>query len=373
MIVSDAYFLYNEEQILTQLNTLKAAFPDFCIFYSAKTNPHHEVLKTLIEHGCGIDAASAQEVMRAKGLGLKSGMISYSAPGKTEEDIESALGSCTIVADSFTELRRLNDAACRIGRICDVGIRFNPGKLASQFGISPDEFLEKLPVFNWLRIIGIHCHEKSQILDAERLAEYFERVFRIAKRLTDIGYPIQFINFGSGFGVSYGDETPLNIGLLSRNVKHLIEKYQFQRKIQLIIEPGRFLVSKAGVYRTKIIDKKTSNGTTFLIASGGLSGFVRPCFAETGGLGEPLYSGNHPSEITVLNSSSEIERVTVTGNLCSAYDVFARNILLKKAEIGDFLEFSHAGAYGYTLSFSRFAGARTPKEYFRKTDGNIVE
>ncbi|MDO5845675.1 MAG: hypothetical protein Q4Q04_02005, partial [Methanocorpusculum sp.] len=149
---------------------------------------------------------------------------------------------------------------------------------------------------------------------------------------------------------------------------------------ELILEPGRFLVCRCGTYFTRILDKKISRGTTFLIVQGGLNGFMRPCAANlvkkfAGSVAfaaEPLITNDNPCRFFVLNESTKQERVTITGNLCSASDVLAQDVLVNEAETGDMLMVTNAGSYGYSLSLRDFAGQRTPKEFFQTTGLKIL-
>ena len=384
---ADAYYLYDEAVILDNLRTLKQTFPGFRFFYSAKTNPNRHVLQTLLANGCGIDAASAGEVRLAEGLSVAKDDISYSAPGKTDEDLRYALPRCRVIADSVGELSRLDKIAGELGGGFEIGIRINPafGMDAvaggpSQFGIDY-ELLESLPALQNVKITSIHTHIQSQNLGWETLARYYENVFALAENLKTLGFSIRIINFGSGCGIVYDEscQTPLDMEALGDAVRKLTEKYAGTAET-LIIEPGRYLVGKAGVFRTRIIDKKVSRGKTYLIASGGMNGFLRPAAANIAKLygpvsrgAEPLISCETPCEISVLNSAETTEVVTVTGNLCSGFDVFARDIALPKAEVGDYLEFSNAGSYACTLSLREFAAQPKVKEFFRTVSGEVVE
>ncbi len=387
--MNDAYYLYDEAVILENLAVVRQTFPDFKIFYSEKTNPNKHVLQTIINAGCGIDAASAGEVRFAESLGVPASKISYSAPGKTDDDIRYALPKCRIIADSIGELSRIDKIAGELGQSFEIGIRINPQFSmnggagtggASQFGIDY-EALELLPELEHVNIVGIHTHVQSQILAWEKLGRYYEHVFSLARELKTRGFDIQTINFGSGCGIVYDEteQSPLDMKKLGEAVSRITNRYAGEFS-DLIIEPGRYLVGKAGVYRTKIIDKKVSRGTTYLIASGGMNGFLRPAAANIAKLygevshgAEPLISCGHPSHISVLNDSTETEWVTVTGNLCSGFDVFARDIILPKAEVGDYLEFSNAGSYACTLSLREFASQPKAAEYFKTVSGEVLE
>lgn len=384
---ADAYYLYDEAVILENLQTLKQTFPGFSFFYSAKTNPNSHVLKTLLANGCGIDAASAGEVRLAEGLGVAPEKISYSAPGKTDADIRYALPKSRLIADSIGELSRIDTIAGELGGEFEIGVRINPAfgmdgaaGNPSQFGMDY-ELLDSLPELKNVKITSIHTHIQSQNLGWETLARYYANVFALAAELKERGFALRIINFGSGCGIVYDEtsQTPLDMEALGDAVRKLIEQYAGIAD-ELIIEPGRYLVGKAGIFRTRIIDKKVSRGKTYLIASGGMNGFLRPAAANIAKLygpvnrgAEPLISCERPCGITVLNDASETEEVTITGNLCSGFDVFARDIVLPKAEVGDYIEFSNAGSYACTLSLREFASQPKVREFFRTVSGEVLE
>ena len=384
---ADAYYLYDEAVILENLRVLAQTFPNFSFFYSAKTNPNPHILNTLIKNDCGIDAASAGEVRLAVKHGLSPEKISYSAPGKTDEDISYALPRSRIIADSIGELLRIDKIAGELGGKFEIGIRINPPfgmdspfGVSSQFGIDY-ESLGEIPDLSNVQITSIHTHVQSQNLGWEILARYYENVLSLARSMKKEGFAIGTVNLGSGCGIVYDEETqsPLDMEALGAAVGKLTEKYADVSR-SLIIEPGRYLVGKAGVFRTRVLDKKVSRGKTYLIASGGMNGFLRPAAANIAKLygpvnrgAEPLISCEKPCGITVLNDSDESEVVTITGNLCSGFDVFARDITLPKAEVGDFIEFSNAGSYACTLSLREFASQPKVREFFRTVDGEVLE
>lgn len=384
---ADAYYLYDEAVILENLRVLTQTFPNFRFFYSAKTNPNPHILKTLIKNDCGIDAASSGEVRLAVKHGLTPDKISYSAPGKTDEDIRYSLPRSRVVADSLGELSRIDRIAGELGEKFEIGIRINPPfgmdsifGVSSQFGIDY-ESLGEMPNLSNVSITSIHTHIQSQNLGWETLAGYYENVLSLAREMKKAGFAIETVNLGSGCGIVYDDEaqSPLDMESLGSAVRKLTEKYADVSR-DLIIEPGRYLVGKAGIFRTRILDKKVSRGKTYLIASGGMNGFLRPAAANIAKLygsvnrgAEPLISCGNPCKITVLNDLEDTETVTITGNLCSGFDVFARDIVLPKADVGDFIEFSNAGSYACTLSLREFASQPKVREFFRTVDGEVLE
>lgn len=387
MKIADAYYLYDEAVIRENLRVLQDTFAQFQFFYSAKTNPNTHIIQTLLAAGCGIDAASAGEVRLAERLGATADKISYSAPGKTDDDIRYALFRSHLIADSVNELSRIDKIAEEMGKTAEIGIRINPAfgmdtaeGGASQFGIDY-ELLESLPNLPHTKITSLHTHIQSQNLGWETLARYYENVFLLAKDLKNRGFAVTRVNFGSGCGIVYDEscQSPLDMKALKSAVEKLTAQYGGEFS-ELIIEPGRYLVGNAGVFRTRIIDKKVSRGKTYLIASGGMNGFLRPAAANIAKLygpvnrgAEPLISCENPCRISVLNNSAEKETVTVTGNLCSGFDVFARDIALPKADVGDYIEFSNAGSYACTLSLREFASQPKVREFFRTAEGEVIE
>ena len=252
--------------------------------------------------------------------------------------------------------------------------------VSSQFGIDY-ESLGEMPNLSNVSITSIHTHIQSQNLGWETLAGYYENVLSLAREMKKAGFTIETVNLGSGCGIVYDDEaqSPLDMESLGSAVRKLTEKYADVSR-DLIIEPGRYIVGKAGVFRTRILDKKVSRGKTYLIASGGMNGFLRPAIANIAKLygpvnrgAEPLISCGNPCKITVLNDLEDTETVTITGNLCSGFDVFARDIVLPKADVGDFIEFSNAGSYACTLSLREFASQPKVREFFRTVDGEVLE
>jgi diaminopimelate decarboxylase len=118
---------------------------------------------------------------------------------------------------------------------------------------------------------------------------------------------------------------------------------------EIIIELGRYLVGEAGIYVTRIIDKKISRGQTFLVVDGGLHHHL----AASGNFGQVIRK-NYPVAIGNRMDSKELETVNIVGPLCTPLDILADKMNLPKAEIDDFVVIYQSGAYGYTASPTRF-------------------
>ena len=374
-------YLYERRQITDNCQLLKAAMPGSTLLYSIKANPFLPVVKTIAAQGFGADAASANEVLLAHEAGIPAELIFYSAPGKTAQDIEITWGKCTVIADSFSELKLLEDSAAKRNEHIHVGLRVNPGfsmdgadALPSKFGIDEEQLTSSELNLPHLDFSGIHVHLRSQILNADTLCAYYKNCYRLAERIsTALGSKISFINFGSGIGTVYDavHEKKLDLEKIKNALQELQELNEQKLKAKFIFETGRFPVCNAGSYYTKVIDRKVSRGKTFLIVQNALNGFIRPSIAEllrqnvgafpSGGQ-EPLYTSGTQCSFRILGNDSDLEKVDVVGNLCTSLDVLVKDIMLPHAEVGDILEVTNAGSYGYTLTPQLFSGHNPVKE-----------
>jgi diaminopimelate decarboxylase len=350
------------------------------------------VISTVAGKGFGADAASSREVDIAIENGIDSKNIYYSTPGKTISEIEHVFGRCVIIADSFSEIKRINLVAKKHGKIEKIGIRINPDFTMDDDNLSPSKFgidIEQLDDFETflqqypnVSVSGIHIHIRSQVLDFEKLGRYYKKSFEIAKRLNKVCKTIEFINFGSGIGTVYDKvkESPLDLQKLAQLTEIITANNNETLNARLILETGRFIVCSAGTYYTKIVDIKESRGTKYLIVKNGMNGFLRPAIANllnrtAGGNDipgqEPLYTSMHAFSVSVLNDEIEKERVSIVGNLCTARDVLVENVEVNKAEIGDVVSVSNAGSYGYSLSPVLFSSHDAPAQLYLKEDGSF--
>lgn len=388
----DSFYLYDESCILESVARLQAGFPQVDFLYSVKCNPNPHVLGCVFRQGLGADAASAGEVELARKAGLPAGRIYYSAPGKSAADIEKSLSQAVLIADSIGEIERIEAAARRAGRAVSIGIRINPdfsfageGGNPSKFGIDEDQalrFLRANPCKN-VKVTGIHVHLKSQELDAAVLSSYYERVFRLASRFAQACGGLDYVNMGSGMGVAFTPaDPPLDLPVVSAAFQKNLPAFRLScPETKIIIEVGRYAVSKSGFYVTKVMDRKQSRGKTYLILKNTLNGFLRPSLArlvaryaaESAPTGlEPLFSSFHAFEFLSLKEDPPSERVTLAGNLCTAADVIAEDILMPRLECGDIVVVTNAGGYGAALSPFQFSSQEKPAELFLTQSGEIL-
>ncbi len=387
----ETFYLYDEQILLENIERLKKAFSGVRFLYSMKCNPNMHILRSVFSQGLGADAASPGEVQRAAMAGLRQEEIYYSAPGKTIEDIEQTINKAILIADSISELQRIETVWKKKEKL-SVGIRINPnfsfdgnGGQPSKFGIDEeavDVLLEEMP-FQSIRIAGIHIHIQSQIIAWEKLAAYYRYIFSLAEKFHQAGCSLSYINLGSGIGIPYGNEQEsVDIERLGRALRNEMERFLAKSPhTHIYIETGRYVAGPCGMYITKVADKKVSRGKTYLILKNTLNGFIRPSLAMLVGKYskeeipagcEPLFTCRTPVTIQTLTSERQKERVTLMGNLCTSADVIAEDIELPVLEAGDLLLLSHAGSYGAVLSPMQFSFQQKPAEIFLTAEGTIL-
>lgn len=386
-------YIYDERLIRAQCRKLKASLPAFDFLYSIKTNPFPAVIERIRQEGFGADAASAQEVELSIQNGMSPENIYYSSPGKTESDLAQCFEKCVLIADSLSEIAKIDEEAKRRQQVVKIGIRINPdfsmdsdSGVPSKFGIDIEqvEALElMLGACSSVKVSGIHIHIKSQVLDFEKLGRYYLKCFEIAKRISKLPKTtIEYINFGSGIGAVYDafQDAPVDLVELSKMLDGMILENQNTLGARLFIETGRFVTCNAGTFYTRILDIKHSNGKKYLIVQHGMNGFLRPAIANllqknAGDADlpgqEPLYTSNHAFTFEVLNNAASKEVVTIVGNLCTALDVLGENVEVTVAEIGDLIAVSNAGSYAYSLSPLMFSSHGLPSQFIRRADGQI--
>lgn len=389
------FYLYDESIISKQIDLLKKKLSNFEFFYSIKANPFRPIVNFITSRGLGVDAASAEEVMLAYGLGLPSEKVIFSSPGKTHDDLEKTFDKSIIIADSYNELALIDSIAKRKTLNLKVGLRINPDFTmdlekgdSSKFGVDEETLIAHRDFFNSLNnitIAGIQVHVRSQVLDYNKLYRYYEKIFKLAVFCKEImGWEIEIVDFGGGLGIAYSllNDNPLNLDLLSTKCKELFQKFRSMSDTRFIAETGRFVVCEAGQYITRIVDIKDSRGIKYLIVQNGLNGFMRPSIAELLmahipqaskiQASEPLFTVKDAFEFNLLKKESPLEKVSIVGNLCTNADILARDVVLPKPKIGDILVISKAGSYAYTLTPLLFASHPFPQQFYLNSNGEIV-
>ena len=173
------------------------------------------------------------------------------------------------------------------------------------------------------------------------------------------GHAPRHVNLGGGFGIPYfAKDEPLDLDAVGAALgKALAERPKILRDTKFAIELGRWLVGEAGVYLTRIVDRKVSRGRTFLVTDGGLHHML----AASGNFGQ-LLRRNYPVAIANRFGAEPEEEVTIVGCLCTPLDLLADEVMLPRAEVGDLVAIFCAGAYGLSASPTGFLSQPVARE-----------
>ena len=365
-------FVYDGERIALQVRRFRAAFrSEVALHYAVKANPYAPLLEALADLVDGFDVASAGELGKVAHLGLP---ISFAGPGKRDQELETAIrAGITINLESEGEADRTLAICEREGLKARLAVRVNPpfglkgsgqkmGGLPSQFGI--DHGLVPALV---KRIIdagadwqGLHIFAGSQALQADALIELQRDTVALAASICEeAGHSPPHVNLGGGFGIPYfAKDRQLDIETVGAALaKTLANRPKILVDTKFAIELGRWLVGEAGVYLTRIVDRKLSRGRTFLVTDGGLQHQL----AASGNFGQ-LLRRNYPVAIASRFGAEPDEEATVTGCLCTPLDLLADEAMLPRAEIGDLVAIFCAGAYGLSASPTAFLSQPMARE-----------
>jgi diaminopimelate decarboxylase len=344
-------YIYDADKIAHQVKTLKNAFSDtdIKVKYAAKALTNISILKLIRKHGAGIEVVSLEEARIAMKAGYTSSEIVYTPSGVDFEEVVQAVDlGLAINIDNLSTLQKFGD---RYKNTYPCGLRLNPHILAggnykistghsnSKFGISIFQFQQIMEIVqrHGLHIKGLHIHTGSEIAETDVFIKMAEILFSMAGDFPNLS----FIDFGSGFKVAYkeGDMVTniYDLGLkLSKAFNDFCQRYG--RKLEMWIEPGKYVVSEAGTFlvRTNIV--KPTPSVTFVGVNSGLNHLIRPM----------MYDSYHHI-VNVSNPTGSQKIYTVVGYICET-DTFGSDRKIHEVREGDILAIKNAGAYCFSMA-----------------------
>lgn len=361
------FYAYDRGLLVARAQYLRSSLPkEIALHYSIKANPMPAVVQCMANLVDGFDIASGGELKVALDTPMRPDCISFAGPGKTAAELTQAIAAGVVIhLESEHELEAVVDIGQLLGIAPRVVVRVNPdfemktsgmkmGGGPKPFGIDAELVPQLLKRLAWLDVDfhGLQIFSGSQSLNPAAIMDAQSRTFDLAFRLA--GYapqPMRFLNIGGGFGIPYfpGDK-PLDVRPIGEHLGQWLPRVRAALgNTEIVIELGRYLVGEAGVYVSRILDRKTSRGKIFLVVDGGLHHHL----AASGNFGQVIRK-NYP--VTVGNKMLETARevVSVVGPLCTPLDILAEDMELAKAEVGDLIVLFQSGAYGLTASPTAF-------------------
>ncbi len=366
---STPLFVYSAQLLRHRVAALRMAMPErVAIHYAVKANPFEPILRVMSELVDGFDIASAGELALVEAAGIVPALISFAGPGKRDTELAAAISAgVTLNLESEGEFARALGIAERLGKVPRLAVRVNPdfdlkgsgmkmGGGAKPFGIDAERVpaLVRQIIASDAEWRGFHIFAGSQALDAEAIIETQRQTLELAARLTEASdAALPRCNLGGGFGIPYfpGD-TALDINCIGTALGEQLECLpDALAETQFCIELGRYLVGEAGVYLTRIVDRKLSHGEIYLITDGGLHHQL----AASGNFGT-VVRRNYPVAIASRFDAPVEEVASVVGCLCTPLDRLADKAGFPRTEVGDLVAVFCAGAYGATASPAMFLG-----------------
>ncbi|MBT8091824.1 MAG: bifunctional aspartate kinase/diaminopimelate decarboxylase [Gammaproteobacteria bacterium] len=317
------------------------------ILYAVKANFNEEVLRTLDKAGVDFECVSPGEVewLRAciPGLDLSRVLFTPNFAPRAEYEWAFAEG-LQVTLDNLYPLQAWSELFS--GR--KLFIRVDPGQgrghhehvktagVHSKFGVPRFEVEELVRLVDaaGAEVIGIHAHSGSGILDPDNWRKVAAELVQVAEYFPHV----DTIDLGGGIGVPEkpGDQ-PIDLAALDDTLAGIKEAYP---QYKLWLEPGRYLVSRAGVLLTRVTQTKGKGDMRYVGVATGMNSLIRPA----------LYGAYH--EIVNLTRADEApsETVTVVGPICETGDRLGSDRLLPPSTEGDVILIANAGAYGYVMS-----------------------
>ena len=364
------FYYYDAEllrETLRAINNEAQKHDGFSVHYAIKANANPKLLRIIREAGLGVDCVSGGEIEASIRAGFPSSKIVYAGVGKSDWEINLGLDNdifCFNV-ESIPELEVINSLAAAKNKVARVAFRLNPnvgahthanittGLAENKFGIDMRDMLKVIEEASQManvKVVGLHFHIGSQILDMGDFEALCNRVNELQQVLERHRIQLEHINVGGGLGVDY--QHPNRVPL--PDFKAYFDTYAKKLKLRpgqtLHFELGRAVVAQCGTLFTRVLYIKEGSVKKFCIVDAGFTDLIRPA----------LYQAYH--KIENVTSEEPKDAYDVVGPICESTDVFAKQIDLNRCRRGDLLAIRSAGAYGESMAM-QYNCRRLPQGY----------
>ena len=371
-------YVYNENILRSCCRDLTglSSHPGFRVNYSAKANTNPSLLKIIRSEGCVVDAMSTGELHVNRLAGFTKAELTYVCNNVSAEELKNAAEHCDMVSvDSLAQLELFGKAVPG-GRVM---VRFNPGIGAghsdkvvtggkkTKFGVDPDMLPEVQAIVAkyGLQFVGVNQHIGSLFMEAGPYLEAVKVLLAMAEKVMALGYPLEVIDFGGGFGMpyrKYEGQARMDMAALGEALHACLSEWTAKTGYagRFFIEPGRYVVAECGLVLGTVHATKNNGPHLFAGTDIGFTVLARPM----------LYDAFHDVEIYRENGQPDEELVvqTIVGNICESGDILAKDRALPRIEQGDVIAMLDAGAYGFVMA-STYNHRLRPAEVLIGADG----
>lgn len=343
------FYLYDLDFVRDRVRKVYDFFKefDFQLAYAVKANFNLDILSTLNELGTMVDVVSFGEYERVKRAGFTPDRIVVNGNCKSFGELKQYVADNVycINLDSLEELLRLESVADRPVR---VAIRVNPdvdpkthphiatGLKQNKFGVDYETARKMVQIISrsrFVRLVGLHCHIGSQIVDVEPYRQAFESLRNF---VSELNLELELVNLGGGWGIDYGDGRQLDLDEYRKTIFPIIKDFN----CRIILELGRWIVGPAGYLISRVEYVKKTKNKTVVVIDAGMSHLIRPALYGAKHRIEPLYQRDNRPTIVA----------DVVGPVCESADTFAKNLEIPQPNEGELLVLRDVGAYGYVMS-----------------------
>jgi diaminopimelate decarboxylase len=375
--VQTPFYYYDTDllrQTLDSIRSVTKQWPNFHVHYAVKANANPRLLPIIRQSGVGADCVSGGEIEASLRAGFPPQKIVYAGVGKSDWEIKLGLeaGIFCFNVESVAELEVIDELALGMGKVAGVCLRINPdvgahthanittGLAENKFGIAMQDMMpviEKMGHMAGVKLLGLHFHIGSQILDMGDFEALCNRVNDLQRQLERHHVLVEHINVGGGLGVDYQHPNRVNIPDFDSYFRTYARLLRLRPGQQLHFELGRAVVAQCGSLITRVLYVKQGLHKQFAIVDAGMTDLIRPA----------LYQAYHKIE-NITTPDAPLETYDVVGPICESSDVFAKQIDLPRTQRGHLLAIRSAGAYGEIMASQyncrRLPGSLTSDECF---------
>ncbi len=354
--VPTPFYCYSADAIRSAYGRLTTAVSPIgvSVCFAVKANSNISVLRLLGELGCGMDIVSGGELERALAAGVPASKIIFSGVGKTRDEIARALevGIHQLNVESPAEIAAIAEVARRVGKRAPIAIRVNPDVDAkthakittatkeSKFGIAIGDVADlyaEAAAMPELEALGVAVHIGSQIQNMAPFRRAFTAMAELVTAMRKRGLVVPRLDLGGGIGIAVdggaGPDIAEYAGIIAETVGQL--------GCDVTVEPGRWLVGRAGLLVTELLYMKDMPNSIMGILDAGMNDLMRPA----------LYDALHPVlPLREPRADEQTRTYSLVGPICESSDKFGTYEGLGRISAGDVLAFDCAGAYGASMA-----------------------
>jgi ornithine decarboxylase len=344
------FMLIRRSALERQFERFRKCLPEVAPYYAIKANPHPGIIKTFVKLGTGFDVASAVEMKQVLALGGSRNKIIFANTVKSSEDIVAARRRRVrlMTFDNEPELYKIakHYPGAHVLLRIKVGNEGSVVNLSLKFGADPEDaylMLRKARALG-LTPTGLSFHVGSQSKNVENYLQALEISAHIFNEAKEHDTPLKMMDIGGGFPIQHFDnEIGVNFERMAQEIRKQI-RLLFDKKVQFIAEPGRFLAGPAGILVTQVTGRAFRNNKNYYYLNDGIYGdFSGMVFDHCKYEFKTLRRGQ-----TFLSA--------LAGPTCDSFDTLSLDVEIPELYVGDVVYVKNIGAYSSASAVANFNG-----------------